>query len=279
MLLYLPLLAALCLYRKTLMQTAQSFCDPLGCMSHGWLIPIISLYSIYHLRDKLRSVATGYSLCGFFCVLFSVALFWAGCEYDQLNLRQLSLISLIWSWIFAIKGYNFAKLILFPVWFLLFTVSVPSALDELVSTLQNISTTLVFYAMNGAGFAIHKTGNSLSSGVEGAEFYFEVAGSCSGIRSLLALTAFSAVYAWYSQRTCLHKWALFACAFPIAIISNIIRVFSICLVAILFGQEKAIGYYHDYSGYFIAFIAIAAIFNCGNWFKKRKRDVITTHWT
>ncbi len=112
---------------------------------------------------------------------------------------------------------------------------------------------------------MYRSGCALYSVAEGSDFRFEIAGSCSGIRSLLALTAFTALYAWYSQKSVTRKWLLFMCSVPVAVLCNIIRVFSICLVAVLFGQEAAIGYYHDYSGYVIALVALLCIFRCGGW--------------
>jgi len=198
-------------------------------------------------------------------MLAALALFRLGNEGSLLWVRQLSFIGMLWSLIFAIWGRGTAKLALFPVWYLTFTISAPSLLEELVLKLQSISSTAVFYVINGLGFEMYRSGCALYSVAEGSEFQFEIAGSCSGIRSLLALTAFTALYAWYSQKSVTRKWLLFMCSVPVAVLCNIIRVFSICLVAVLFGQEAAIGYYHDYSGYVIALVALLCIFRCGGW--------------
>jgi len=76
-----------------------------------------------------------------------------------------------------------------------------------------------------------------------------VAGACSGLRSLLAMTALTAAYAYFTQRTLLRKWILFAFSIPIAIAFNLIRVSTIGLVAEAFGERFAVSLYHDYAGY------------------------------
>ncbi len=252
------------LYRQTFIQTIQSFNDPVGVMSHGWLIPIFSACALWHQRASLRASLKGCSLIGVFGVLLSLALLWPGYTHAPLWLRQLSFINILWSLIYALWGWSVAKLTIFPVWYLIFTVSVPPVIENLILKLQSVSATASFYLMRGFGFEVFQQGNMLLSGIEGSEFRFEIAGACSGIRSLLALTAFTALYAWYTQRTVVGKWLLFICSVPIAILCNIIRVFSICLVAVIFGQETAVSYYHDYSGYVIVLIAIVLIFKTGD---------------
>ena len=260
----LLLISVILLYRKTLLLTIGSFSDPLANMSHGWLIPVVSVLAIWKQRVRSKTVEKYYSLIGILSGFASLVLLWFGNDNSLLWLRQLSFIGMLWSLVYALWGRDVAKLTLFPIWYLAFTVSISSILDNLILELQGISSTAGFYLMHGFGFEIFQQGNALLSGIEGSEFQFSIAGACSGIRSLIALTAFTAAYAWYTQRTVLKKWLLFACSMPIAILCNIIRVFSICLVAAIFGQETAVGYYHDYSGYVIVLLSILFIFQCGN---------------
>ena len=261
LLLTLPLMCWL--YRRTFSQTIQSFSDPVGSMSHGWLIPVFSACALWRQRASLRDSAKSCSIIGVFGILLSLALLGPGYTHALLWLRQLSFISMLWSLINVLWGWEVAKLSMFPVWYLIFTISIPSVLENLILKLQDISTTASFYLMHGFGYKIFQQGNALLSSIEGSEFQFNIAGACSGVRSLLALTAFTALYAWYAQKTVASKWVLFLCSVPIAVICNVTRVFSICLVATMFGQEAAVGYYHDYSGYVIVLIAIVLIFRTG----------------
>jgi exosortase len=232
-------------------------------MTHGWLIPIISVHAIWRQRKQLKANTYKFSFVGILLLVLSVAFSQLGNIYSLLWLKQLSFIGLLWSLTFSLWGWDTAKTLVFPIWFLVFAISVPSMFEGIVLKLQSISTSMAFYTMNGLGFKTFQTGHALSSGIEGNPFCFEVADSCSGIRSLISLTALTAMLTWYSKSTLIRKWLLFACSIPIAITCNIIRVFSICFVAAIFGQQAALGYYHDYSGYVIAIIAIISIFHLG----------------
>jgi exosortase len=260
----LAALAVCLLYRHTLTETARSFSDPLGSMSHGWLIPLLSIHALWRQRAPLLASEKRYSLAGTLGMLAALALLWAGNRYSLLWLRQLSFIGILWSLIFALWGREIARLTMFPVWYLAFTISAPSALENLTGELQTVSATAGAHLMRGFNVEVLQNGHALFSPAEGAEFRLDIAAPCSGIRSLLALTAFTALYAWHTQKGVLRKWLLFLCSVPIAVLANVVRVFSICLVAAVFGESAAVGYYHDYSGYAAVLAAILLIFSAGN---------------
>ena len=70
------------------------------------------------------------------------------------------------------------------------------------------------------------------------------------------MTALTAAYAYFIGGGVWKKLILFVSAIPLAIAGNIARVMSIAVVARFAGQEKAIHYYHDYSGYLIFAVAV-----------------------
>jgi exosortase len=90
-----------------------------------------------------------------------------------------------------------------------------------------------------------------------------VADPCSGLRSLLAMTALTAVYAYLTQRTLLRKWLLFLASIPLAIVGNMARITTVALVAQAFGEKLALGIYHDYSGYVVFSVAITLMVALG----------------
>jgi exosortase/archaeosortase family protein len=75
--------------------------------------------------------------------------------------------------------------------------------------------------------------------------------------------ALTAAYAWYTQPTWRRRAALFACSVPLAILGNIVRILSICLVAACANADFALGFYHDYSGYVVFIVAIGCMVACG----------------
>jgi exosortase/archaeosortase family protein len=87
-----------------------------------------------------------------------------------------------------------------------------------------------------------------------------VAGGCSGIRSLIAMTMLSLLYAHFNERVPWKKAAIFAMTLPFTVLGNIVRVFTIVLVSKWFGQEVGTGPWHDISGFVITIpIAVGAM--------------------
>ena len=244
------------MYKAMIFHVTSMFNEPLESMSHGWLVPFVSMYAVWLLRDKLKRAASKPSWLGSFCSLFFLLMFWFGARGGQSRIEQLSLIGLLWSVPFAFWGWGVARLLVFPVGYLLFSVPLSSFLDFFTVTLRLLSTSIVCGLMNGIGYEVQRVGNALFSRMSGAEFNLSVADGCSGIESFFAVMALTVAYAWLKQKTLLQKGLLFLFAIPIAVIGNSVRLAADCLVAIWFGQDAVGGYYHDYSGFAIAFFDV-----------------------
>jgi EpsI family protein len=238
-------------YRGMILYTMVMFKEPLEDMSHGWVVPFVSLFVLWRQRNAFRKAAGAPSVGGFLWVCLFMAIAWFGGRGMQSRMEQISLIGLIWAVPYAFWGKRVARLMLFPAAFLIFTIPVSSFVDFFTIHLRVISSSLATFLLNGLGVAVEQAGTALFSRVPGAEFNVDVADGCSGIRSLFAMMALTAAYAYFSPGTFFQKWILFFCSVPLAVFGNICRIFSICLVATWFGQKAALGFYHDFSGYVI----------------------------
>ncbi|MEI7899397.1 MAG: exosortase/archaeosortase family protein [bacterium] len=250
-------------YRYMIRFTMVMFAAPLEDMSHGWVVPFVSLYTLWAQRKALRAAAGLPSWRGGAWVCLFMIVAWFGGRGGQSRMEQASLIGLIWAVPYAFWGKGVARLMLFPASFLIFTIPVSSFLDFFTVHLRILASALATGILNGFGLSIERSGTALFSRVPGAEFNVDVADPCSGIRSLFAMMALTAAYAYFTQKTLLQKWALFACSIPLAMIGNIFRIFSICLVAAWFGQDVATGFYHDYSGYVVFLVGVLLMIQAG----------------
>ena len=229
-------------------------------MSHGWVVPFVSAYALWTQRKQFSKVAGAPSASGLGWVVVSLLLAWLGGRGAQLRINQLSLIGLIWSVPYAFWGKGVGRLMLFPAGYLLFTVPLTNAIDFFTIFLRLFSSATATAILNGFGMAIERSGTALFSRVPGSEFNVDVADPCSGIRSLFAMMALTVFYGHFTLKTRVQKCFLFACSIPIAVIGNMFRIFSICLVANFFGQETATGFFHDYSGYVVFVIGVLLMF-------------------
>ena len=165
------------------------------------------------------------------------------------------LIVLLWGMPFLLYGKEVAKLLVFPCGYLLLCIPL-NFIDSMTSPLRIFAAAAAGILLNGFGLHVVQDGAGLHSAADNA-FSFNVAPECSGLHSLLAMTALIAFYAWWTQKTQFKKWLLFLCSIPVAIVANIFRIVLVVVVAAVWDQETAMGLWHDYSGYPIFLIGIA----------------------
>ena len=238
------------------------FNDPKEDMSFGWLVPLFALYVLWTERRELREAVGKPSFAGLLACLPCMAVALLGSRGLQVRLEQMGFIGLCVALPWAFFGWRLARLCVFPAFFLLFTVPVSSFLDVITIHLRLLATGTAFAVLKGFGIDAVQQGTAIYA--QGAHpFSIDVAEPCSGLRSLVALMALTAAYAWHSQPTWPRRAALFACSVPLAILGNVVRILSISLCAAWGSPEFATGFYHDYSGYVIFIVAIACMVACG----------------
>jgi EpsI family protein len=93
---------------------------------------------------------------------------------------------------------------------------------------------------------------------------------CSGLKYLISLTAFGALYAHLSTTNKLQKAVLFALAIPIAFVANVVRVTLMVLVADVVSVEATERwYFHDFFGFALFTVAFLMLFGAEHLFLKR----------
>jgi exosortase len=238
--------------------------------SHGKLIPLVSLFLLGYRRREILSAPRSMNQFGLALIVAALLTHWMGAKMQQTRLSLFALIGLLWSIPFYLFGWQLAKHLLFPVAYLIFCVPL-TFLDTISFPLRMFTTSAATALLNAIGVEAVQTGTSIASAAGGG-FKFDVAAPCSGLRSLLAMTALTAVYANLTQKTQLKKWLLFATSLPLAVIGNIARIMTVALVAEAFGEQLATGLYHDYSGYIVFTVAIVLMVSIGSAMNANLRD-------
>jgi exosortase len=262
----LAIAVGLLLFWPALRFSAAMFQDKFEDLSHGWVIPLVSAYAVWRSRDALRAAAGPPDARGLLAVLGCLALFWLGKRGEQARFMQMAVAGAVLALPLAFWGAGVARRLWFPAAYLLFAVPT-SFLDVLTFRLRLLAASVAAGLLNGVGVAVQRVGTALVSG-SGEGFKLDVADPCSGMHSIFALAALTAAYAYFTQKTARRRWLLFACAVPLAILGNVARIVSIALVALWFGQERAVGFYHDYSGYVVFVVAVLLMVQAGVWIER-----------
>ena len=233
--------------------------------SHGFLIPFVSLGVCWFQRDKLIKAEKKVNKYGLLVIIAALLLHWLGAKVQQTRISLISLIMMIWGVPFYLWGWQLAKVLIFPCAYLIFCVPL-NFLDALAFPLRMMSATMGTAFLNFIGIDALCRGSGIFVGPASLlvdKVQLDVADPCSGLRSLLAMTALTAVYAYLTQKTLLKKWLLFLMSIPIAVAGNIARIVSIALVSITTGQKFGAGLHHDWSGYVLFTFSISLMIGVG----------------
>lgn len=230
-------------------------------MSHGWLIPLVSIGMAWSKRENLRNAPKNLSWAGFGIVVASLVLYLAGLRVQQTRIVLMALIGLSWGIPFFIYGGPVARLLLFPCAYLVLCIPM-TFLDSLTFPLRLVSSAVSDVLLNGLGIPVTRMGTAMHINAGGG-FSLDVAHPCSGLRYLLAMVALTTAYAYFTQSSPLKRAVLSVSAIPLAMAGNIARISLIAVVGVLFGENFALGFYHDYSGYVVFGVATILMFGLG----------------
>ena len=235
--------------------------NPENNQEHSMLIFPIALFLVWYHRGKIAAAPKQPSFIGVLVVLLGVLMFVLAARALQPRLAIVALPVLIYGSVLYLWGRQVARIVLFPCAFLLFMVPIGGMVQGTVS-LQLLVSNVVNTLSSWIGVKIEATGTTIKS-LDGS-FNFEIAEGCSGIRSLMAITTLTALYAHFTQSVLWKKLALFAGSIVFAVIGNIGRIFTVILVAKYYDPIFASGLYHDYSGFVFFPIAVVAMVSFGN---------------
>ena len=225
-----------------------------GSYSLGWLIPLFSLFIVWRRRRELADAPSATDWRGVWVVLLGLLMHWAGMRSQQPRASLMGFVVLLWGIPFLLYGWSAAKRLIFPCAYLVFCIPL-NFLDSLTFPLRIWATVLSASVINGLGIAAQRSGTAIFS-TAGGGFSLDVADPCSGIRYMLVLSALTAAYANLAQRSLWKQWLLFAIVVPLAVAGNVSRIVLTAIAARLFGQEFAVGLYHNYSGLIVFGVAV-----------------------
>lgn len=229
--------------------------------AHGYVLPLVSIYVVWFRRRELALAPVRpmpWALAG---VAVALILHWMGVRSQFLRVSLFSFLLLVWMSALYLRGWAFSRWLIFPCSYLIFCIPL-NFLDRISFRLRILSSVLSAGLLNGIGMAVERTGTGIRTA--GGQIAFDVADPCSGIRSLLAITALAAVYACFTQPRLWKQWTLFLASLPIALLANTARIATIAIVARMVGSEEALTFYHDYSGYFVFAIAVGLLVSLGH---------------
>jgi exosortase D (VPLPA-CTERM-specific) len=226
--------------------------------SHGFFIPVISVYFLWIRRKELKFVEQlRDSLPGFIIVIIGLILFVLGGLATLKTIEQYAFIITLtgtFAIAFGLKGLRIAAM---PLLFLIFMVPFPSfILNNLSSKLQLISSWLGVEFIRSCDIMVYLEGNVIDLG----GYKLQVVDACSGLRYLFPLASLSFLCAYLFKGPFWQKTLIFLSSAPLTIFMNSFRIGVIGILVDRWGKEMAEGFLHDFEGWIVFLLCMALLF-------------------
>jgi len=226
---------------------------------HGYLIPIACIYLIFRKRNILKQLPDKPSISGIFLILLGLVIYFIGIRIEFKQVVLFSFLVMVLGVIDSFWGKEGLKELVFPVGYFVFCIPMPYTLESLTVPLKLMASIVSTNILHFFGFMVAREGNIIQL----PNYTLEVATACSGLKSLVLVTAVGALYAYITQPTLKRKWSLFLLSIPIAVCANISRIVIVGMLAAKFGERIAFNFVHDFSGIFVFIVAGALLALCG----------------
>jgi len=229
-----------------------------GYFSHGFLVPIISIFIIYRWWPRLKTIPVKPGWVALIPLAGLLVLTRAAFAADILLILSICLMMVILATIWLVAGWRWMVALSLPVLYLGFALPLWTfAIDVYTNPLQILSTKASFQMLQLAGFQpFMDTGTTT---IYLNNFVLDVGVPCSGLKLIVAVTAFTVFFVLIGG---LRWWAnlvMFAVILPLCIFINGLRIALIGLVGENYGHDAGMAF-HDYSGYITLVICFFILF-------------------
>ncbi len=228
--------------------------NPESETEHAWLILALSLYVLgRNLRRTGPSGGAGPR--GFAAAAAGLLLHALGFVAQQPRISILGFLLFSWGITALWGGRRWARASAFPIAFMVFAIPV-NALDTVGFWLQMGVVRAGEYLAHLAGIGVVRSGTQLF-GPDG-RYQYDVVAACSGIRSLMALTALSLFIGYLWFRPLWVRALVLLASVPLVFLGNVARITSIVLAAQWGGRAWG-DRVHDIMGYGVFVIVLGGI--------------------
>jgi exosortase len=225
--------------------------------SFGFFVPLFSFYLLWDKRAELRSIPLESTWNGLYLVIPGLFILILGVYGADLFLSRTSLILLLAGLVWTFAGRRMLRAILFPLLVLLVAIPLPAILfSQITFPLQLLASDLATGILRVIGVPVLHDGNIIELPV----MKLEVAEACSGIRSLMSLFTLAVFYGYFLEKSTLRRVILALASIPIAVAANAARIVGTGLCVQYWDPEKAMGFFHEFSGWVMFVISLCCLY-------------------
>jgi len=226
--------------------------------THGPLVPLVSLIIAILLIRHTRIPVRPNRVLGSVVLAGSLLFHLAACLARVNFASGFSLIGVLAGLVLLLWGTTALRRLWFPIAFLFFMVPLPEvSIAQANFRLKMLAADWGVRIADAIGVVAERSGNQVFLQ---DDKQLVIANVCNGLRTLISLLAFGAIYTYVCKLRGVWRVALFAMTVPVAVVSNSIRIVGLIVVADVWDTQTATGAFHDISGLMIYAMAFGMMF-------------------
>ena len=229
--------------------------NPESETEHAWLVLGLSLFLLWRNLRRGGPDERPAAVDGAWALVGGLLLHTLGYIAQQPRVSIVALLLFIWGVLSLGGGRRWSRASAFPLGFMVFAIPV-NALDTLGFWLQMGVVQAGERIAHLAGIAVIRNGTQLFG--PGGRYQYDVVAACSGVRSLMALTALSLFIGYLWFRPLWVRAMMLLLCFPLVYVGNVARISSIIFAAQWGGRAWG-DRVHDGMGFGVFLIVIGGI--------------------
>jgi len=227
--------------------------------SHGFLIPILSALLAWRQWRQFRAEPRqGSTWPGLVLTVASMATTLWALRWQNYVVASLALIGLLTGILLFLEGWPRLKHWLFPLLFLALAVPLPFV-DLASPWLESFTAQTAAALARLTGIQVIQQGGEIML----PNTTIVVGAPCSGLRSLVAMITVAVAWIYLVEGKWQAKAILLIAVVPLVALSNVLRVAILLVVAVTFGEDAALSYYHDWSSPILFMMALGLMLLLG----------------
>lgn len=235
---------------------------------HGFLVMPIVLWLVWRQRLAI-TVRKPEPMVPAFLLVAIAGLTWAMGELAFTNaLTQLAFVALLVLAVPCVLGSAIARLIMFPLGFMFFSVPLG---EFLLPQLMEWTAKFTVFGLRLSGVPVYREGLNfvIPSG------HWSVVEACSGVRYLIASLTVGSIFSYLNYRSRLRRAMFVLISVFVPLLANWVRAYMIVMLGHLSGNKLAIGIDHLIYGWVFFGAVIFLMFMVGAHWAEPARVVLT----
>ncbi|MCU1222813.1 MAG: eight transrane protein EpsH [Edaphobacter sp.] len=225
--------------------------------SHGFLVPLFSVFLLWDKRKILNSTPVKQSWNGVVLIVLAIAVLILGVYGVDLFTSRISFVIMLAGLVWTLFGRAVLRELRFPLLVLLLAIPFPAIIfNQITFPLQLLASRLASQILPLLGVPVLQEGNVIQLPI----MKLEVAEACSGIRSLMSLFTLSVFYGYFLEKTTRRRVLLALASIPIAVTANVARIVGTGLCVQYWDPQKALGFFHEFSGWVMFVISLGCLY-------------------